>query len=301
MTSSAMRRELEIDEAAWLDLVSRSPHATVFVTRQWLTCFGDSFERRAVANKDGRYVAGFVLQRHSGVVGNVGLTPYQGLVAPVEESGSLGAAERAAVEALSRSLAAEGTVGRIRCQPGLLDLKPFVWSGAQLALSLTHQVPPMPAEQCWEHLAPQVRGHVRRGDRHGLEQMAADDVAQLRELVLATFTPWFDADAEFAGLSEAVRRGLVSVEVAVLANQVQGAIAVCHGAATDHYLLSGRRSDAVSGVVPWLLWSSLSSAVNRGRGFDFEGSMLPGVSQFYDQFRGVLTPVAELVLGDTVT
>lgn len=288
----------DIDEAAWLDLVERSQHATVFVTPEWIACFGDSFQRSAVADADGRYVAGFVAQRRGVTVGNVGITPYQGLVAPVTGTGALGAAERKAAECLAQTVIIGGARGRIRCQPGLLDLKPLVWAGAELSLRLTHQMDWMPPERCWDHVAPQIRGHVRRGDRHGLTRVRTDDVEQLRELVLATFTPWFDVETEFAGVTQAVRRGLMTIEMALHDGQVQGAIAICHGADTDHYLLSGRNPGATSGVIPWLIWSSLSTAMSQGKKFDFEGSMLPGVSQFYDQFRGTLTPMAELVLAE---
>lgn len=291
-----MHLEEDVDDVAWGELVRRSSHATMFVTSEWLACFGDRFQRSAAIDANGRYIAGFVAQREGATIGNVGITPYQGLVVPVTPAGALAPAERAAADCLAGEIVKDGVRGRIRCQPGLLDLKPLVWAGAQLSLRLTHQLAPMPPERCWDQLAPQVRGHVRRGERHGLTRVRTGDVEPLRELVVATFSPWFDVDAEFAGLAQAVRRGLVSVEMALDRGEVQGAIAICHGAETDHYLLSGRRRGAVSGVIPWLIWSSLRTAMSQGRSFDFEGSMLPGVSQFYDQFRGTLTPVAELVI-----
>jgi hypothetical protein len=39
-----------------------------------------------------------------------------------------------------------------------------------------------------------------------------------------------------------------------------------------------------------ILWKELERAINSGKSFDFEGSMLPGVDKFYSRFKGTKTP-----------
>ena len=39
-----------------------------------------------------------------------------------------------------------------------------------------------------------------------------------------------------------------------------------------------------------ILWNEIKASIESGRSFDFEGSMIPGVDQFFKRYRGTKTP-----------
>jgi len=71
------------------------------------------------------------------------------------------------------------------------------------------------------------------------------------------------------------------------------------GIGFSHYLAGGIRADARRG--PMELWSRvlfdrmIRDSHQRGLTFDFEGSMLPGVEQFFRGWGGVRMPIWRVI------
>ena len=70
---------------------------------------------------------------------------------------------------------------------------------------------------------------------------------------------------------------------------------VIHDSRYSYYLLGG--SDAElrgSGAMSAVIWAAIEDAARRRTGFDFEGSMLPGVERFFRAFGGVPQAVSRV-------
>lgn len=67
------------------------------------------------------------------------------------------------------------------------------------------------------------------------------------------------------------------------------AVYIVRDAFTCYNLLNGRIPDEpIGGAVALLLWEAIKDAGKSGLSFDFEGSMLPGVHEFFRSFGGEL-------------
>lgn len=57
-----------------------------------------------------------------------------------------------------------------------------------------------------------------------------------------------------------------------------------------YLLATGRKLHSHSGAVPLLIWQALKDLKHAKRQFDFEGSVMPGVEQFFRSFGGQMRP-----------
>lgn len=63
---------------------------------------------------------------------------------------------------------------------------------------------------------------------------------------------------------------------------------------TEYYLLGGRKGDSGASAHALLLDHAISHAISRGRKFDFEGSMHPGIANFFQSFGATPEPFLQL-------
>lgn len=74
------------------------------------------------------------------------------------------------------------------------------------------------------------------------------------------------------------------------ADGVQAILLVVWDDRTMYYLIGGRRHTDSKHGTDLLLWQAIGDAGRRGLAFDFEGSMIRGVNQFFQKFGADLTP-----------
>jgi hypothetical protein len=71
---------------------------------------------------------------------------------------------------------------------------------------------------------------------------------------------------------------------------IQAILLVVWDSTTTYYLIGGRRQTDSRHGTNLLLWQAIADAAQRGHAFDFEGSMIQGVNQFFQKFGAELTP-----------
>jgi hypothetical protein len=185
--------------------------------------------------------------------------------------------------------------------PGIPDCLPFHWAGYSQCTFYTnwHRDLSSP-ELLWSNFLKETRAEIRKAQDR-VEVVVSNDVERLCDLHELTFT----------------QQGLkVPRERAFLRRIVEGAISKGHARivfAMDeqsnahavnlivfdhrsaHYLIGG--SDArhrTSGAASLLVWDAIQFAARTCKLFDFEGSMVEGISRFFRGFNPESIPISHV-------
>lgn len=83
-----------------------------------------------------------------------------------------------------------------------------------------------------------------------------------------------------------------------LSGNVHSCIYLVYDEAICYYLLGASDSEfRSSGAQTFLLWEAIQFAAKHSKVFDFEGSMVEGIENFFRQFGGICTPYYEIRKG----
>ena len=303
-----LRPLAEPEYGMWDAFVGRSPQGTLFHSTLWLEASNVPFKLFGCFREDellGGFAASLTGSRAAGHP-HPSLTPYLGLM--LSKTGgkyvtSLSSNKWITAE-FARLLKAEFNSLQFRCPPEIVDLQPFIWEGYQTGLRYTYRLPVSDLDA--------VLNNMDRGRRYALATAGRDGV------VVEDGAPFDDvmrlSEKTFArqGLQASFRDAAFRFHSA-LADAGQ-----CRG-----FLARGRNGDPIAGI--WIAWDEKRSyllisgyddgvASRNGAAlavwhaikftceelalpeFDFEGSMIPGVEQFFRKFGATLTPTYTLSL-----
>ena len=185
--------------------------------------------------------------------------------------------------------------------PGIPDWLPFHWAGYSELTAYTNWYRDLSSpEFLWESFLKETRAEIRKAQKL-VEVVVSNDVDRLCDLHELTFVQ--------QGLSPPRER-------AFLRRVVEGALCKGHGRivfAVDakgnthavnlivfddrsaHYLIGG--SDTryrTSGAASLLVWDAIQFAASVSKLFDFEGSMVEGISRFFRGFNPESVPVSHI-------
>ena len=295
---------LESDQfLQWDEFVKNSPQGTLFSSSKWLTAAGDT-HIYGVFQKD-RLVAGLPINVRKLPFGMLSaehppLTPYLGVLHEPGESKYVKkiTREKEIHRALSQVLKSEFTLVRFNFFPGDVDLQPFVWGGYLSAIRYTYWLDIRDLDRVWDDMEKRRRNDIARAERDQITVKRSTDFEQIFSLVEKTFerqqmTASFRVSAERyhqVQLSENSCMGFIAHDAD------ENAIAVVY-LVWDHrrayYLLGGYDPEkGHTGASALAMWQAIQYA-SRELGlaqFDFEGSMVPAVEQFFRKFGGQLVP-----------
>lgn len=298
-------RRLEPAEwASWNDWVHGHPEGTLFHTTRWLERVGQDLQV-FVLEEEGRILAGAALasRRKFGVAGwhVPPYTPCYGpLVQPSDKAqrGSAATEERTWLEELLDGLPAVAHADFI-LPPGHHDPLPWHWRGWQSSVRITYQV---------AGSLPDYLGNiVKRKAAYLRKLQTMVEQGELQVLVDHEVGPVLDMWArtaehkEFSHRDE-VLRGLFSnpaddfwlcVRILDREGGMLGGSVLAYDHRCAWNLVNGVRRD-VDGVLRQinmlLMDAGIRHCLERGMTFDFEGSMLPGVGDFYTIMGGRQVP-----------
>jgi hypothetical protein len=290
----------------WDALVDRSPHGTVFHNSWWLEAARSRFQ--ILVCRYGRgIVAGIpicrVHRRGVRLLQRPALTPYLGPVVDVPEADPIGATSqaltRAAGEALAKAIAdfdlLEYDVG-----PNAPDLQPFLWHGYRAERGHTFVVPSAtPPEQALQRISRKQRARI--SNRHGLVVECGADFDSFFAVQRKTFaykrTPVpFTEEYAHDLWSTACGRGCAAIYLARAAEgRVAAGLCVVHDRRFSYQLMAGVDPELRSlGAGPLLGWTALQDALRAHRGYDFEGSVFPGVAAYFRSMGATAVPIHTL-------
>jgi hypothetical protein len=189
-----------------------------------------------------------------------------------------------------------------RLSPGFEHWLPFRWAGFSLNPRLTYQISPAAEAVLWDNLDAKVRTDVRKAQEKSALQISStistEEIFQLYSKVfernggeLPMSRPWFehfDSRLRPSGVARALAARTESGELAAMVYLVQDerrCYLFLTGIAPEH-----KKTSALT----LLIWQAILETTKHGKVFDFEGSILPAVENFFRGFGGTQVPFFEV-------
>lgn len=309
MGSSGVRCEFltPAQYGEWDALVDRSPHGTVFHYSWWLGIAAERLDILAVREKNGALCGGIPLttRKRAGLTlfHAPPLTPFLGPifdVARIDDPCARLHLMRSTGELLARELP---RFDSFRCMVGALgpDLQGFLWAGFRAELAYTFR---FPASRSLEEIESQVtRTHLQKlakAKRLGLFVTRNDDIQAFANLCKIGSVHdgrlLYPQELPIRLWSAALRREKSAFYIARSSDSTPiAALLTVHDAKTTYQIVSA--FDPAKRDLPGsylLLWTALQETLEANRDFDFEGSALRGVEQYYRKWGPAAVPVWRL-------
>ena len=290
---------------AWDALVDTSPHGTVFHYSWWLEITADRFEILVVRDSNGLLLGGIPLPRvrRSGLdlVHSPPLTPYLGPI--FDLSGATNTCDRLHLmrlwgEVLARRIR---SFDSFRCMAGASgpDLQGFLWAGFLVRLAYTFR---FPAECSTDSIvAGMTRTHAQnltKAERLGVTVTRDQDVDVLIALNNMTFerqriVPGYSSDLVRRLWTAAHSRGKAHIYLVQTREGLPAAaLLTVNDNRTTYQIVSGLNWDLRNVQGGSLAqWRAIQDALPAGRAFDFEGSAIRGVEDYYRRWGATAVPV----------
>jgi hypothetical protein len=298
-------RMLDVAEYdTWDRFVSESPQGTLFHKSSWLAASGEPVAIYGYF-VDQKLRAGLPVVRKRGfagvgVAGHPWLTPYLG---PIFSPNQAKYVKRLAVEkkigrALASQIASDFHVAKLKFSPGVADLQPFLWEGFSSGVRYTYILDISNLDDAWQRMDDKCRNDIRRSEKDGVHIIPADSFDQVLTLVEKTFERQ-GQQAAFRAVAASYNRLLEQKK------QCQGFLAknadakliavvyIVWDEKRSYYLLGGYDSEnSHHGASAAAMWQAIKFTKEQLglQEFDFEGSMIEPVEQFFRGFGGRLTP-----------
>lgn len=185
--------------------------------------------------------------------------------------------------------------------PEIPDWLPFYWAGFSQRTSYTNWHRDLSdTDAIWRGLLDGTRWEIRKAQKR-VEIVVSDDVEKLCEVHEQTFAHQGLLPPRERSFLRTVVEGALSAGHGriVFARDERGNIHAVNFIVFDersaHYLIGG--SDArfrASGAASLLVWDAIQFAARNAKLFDFEGSMVEGISRFFRGFNPELVPVSHI-------
>ena len=298
-------RPLKVSEYnVWDRFVLQSPQGSLFALSDWLQSSGEEPVIFGCFRGD-NLVAGLPLTCRTLKFGlRVGahppLTPYLGILFK-ENTGKYVtriSAEKEMSKAIAHKLKEEFAAINFNFPPAVVDLQPFIWEGFSSGVRYTYIISLDDMERVWTEMEDTRRNDIRRAEKDGIY---VNDEAKFEEL-FALVEKTFQRQkmeirfrtAAFRYNSMLEKKGWCRSFVARDKDGVPIAgVYIIWDWNRSYYLLGGYDpKHSHHGATALAMWTAIRFTKEElGLSeFDFEGSMVPQVEQFFRKFGGRLTP-----------
>jgi hypothetical protein len=247
----------------------------------------------------GGFAAGLLEHQSAGQPHSM-LTPYLGILYPQTDAKYVTriSNEKEIAAAFAAFLKEEFESVQFRFVPEVIDVQPFIWEGFDAGVRYTYRLSLESLKTVLANMDLRCRNTITSAEREGIQietGVTFDDVMKLSEL---TFQRQ-GQEATFRPIAERVEIVLRKAGrcMGFLARQPDGtalgAVWIVWDEKRAYYLLGGYNSTAKSNkALALTLWRAIQFTALELKlsQFDFEGSMVPPIEQFFRKFGGTLTP-----------
>lgn len=288
----------------WDCFVESSPQGTLFSTSSWLSASGQRFSIYGVL-QNGRLIAGIPVAHRVLPLGvksaeHPPLTPYLGVLHEPSEAKYVKriTREKEIHRAIAMQLKQDFGNIRFNFHPGETDLQPFIWEGYSSDVRYTYRMPLDDISRVWDEMEKRRRNDIHRAERDGVVVEKSVDFEDFFSLVEKTFERQ-SMQAGFRATAIRYDQLLSSSnqrQIFIAKDDARAPIAGVYLVWDQHrayYLLGGYDPESGhTGASAIAMWEAIQFAANELKlaQFDFEGSMVPAVEQFFRKFGGTLTP-----------
>lgn len=179
----------------------------------------------------------------------------------------------------------------------ILDTQPFFWKKFKVISQYTYRIPLKKSEEeIWATFSAERRKNIKKIGFDGFKVMQIEDYSKVRQIFIETLlakgisvkTELTDRILfDFATKDNSICFGVIGEN-----NELFGASFFIYDRNCIYSVLSGYvKQFKHHGIIPATIWEGIKFGKQIGLSyFDFEGSMLPGVENFFRGFGGELTP-----------
>lgn len=289
---------------SWNALVERSPHGTVFHYSWWLEATGQDFQILGCWDREGQLQSGIPLPRKKKAGLNLyhapPLTPYLGPIFDVTACGSVRDklyVMRSQGEALANAIDGFDSFSQI-AGTDAPDFQGFMWAGFHVEAGYTFRFEAgTTADQAWNEIARTHRQKLKpeRGEETIVD--ISDDISILVELNRSTFSRQnrsvpYSEDMVHSLFRAASGRRSGQLYVARDSNKTPlASLFVVSDHRASYQIISGVDWNARNSSAGHMTtWRAIADALEAGRAFDFEGSRIRGVEQYYRRWGAPAKP-----------
>lgn len=281
----------------------QQPSFPLFLSGDWMDAVtGGKWD--VVLEERGGEVLGslvFYLSNRKGfsLIGMPPLTPYSGLWLKYPEGQKYNTRlsyEKEIVQSLISKLPASDRF-EMHFHPSIINWQPFHWQGFEQSTRYTYMLDAsLTREEIFEGFKENIRREIRKAEKE-LRISVSDDIKQIydlkkksyqtggRTLHLSAEIPW-----KIQELCKASGSGKILIASDDHEN-IHAGICIVWDNTTCYYLFGASEpAYKSSGAMSLLLWEAIKMAGAMGRSFDFEGSMVEPVEQFFRAFGGRQVP-----------
>lgn len=182
--------------------------------------------------------------------------------------------------------------------PDFQNWLPFYWRGFRQTTYYTYRFPDIRRpDRLFQSFRSSTRNHIRVAERaYRLEE--SDDLATfyvLNEMTFEGQSTKIPYDLAYLkkmeDLLQTRKWSKLLLAYSEERERYEAGIYLVRDQQTAYLLASGRHPESGSGAVPLLIWQALKQLSKEGvEQFDFEGSVIPGIEQFFRSFGAELTP-----------
>jgi len=298
-------RTLTEDEfSLWDELVDGASNGTIFHKTFWLKASGREFVIYGYF-KGGELFAGIPLTYHRKwgfkIATQPALTPYSGIIFKNLDTKYVNrlSQEKMISCETAKVLKQKNNLIKFNFPPGSPDLQPFIWEGFSTGIRYTYIISlESSLEDIWNSMDNRRRNDIRKAERDGLIIIPSDDFTQTFKLVEKTFARQ-TKDIQFKKNAFSYNKILgqrKQCKSFLTKNKDGEAIAVVYiiwDNQRSYYLLGGYDTErSHHGASALAMWEAIkfSKEILKLKEFDFEGSMIPQVEQFFRKFGGKFIP-----------
>ena len=294
-------RCLEKCEFGAFDELARK-HGTLFNSLDWLTLFGNKIKILGIFEDGGEMIGGFSFyqERHWGlkIIRSAPFTPTCGPFIAVKALNPVAIIEsrRKVLECIVEYLKNEAaSVVMFPLDQKIVDALPFFWGDYKVVPNFTYIIDlSISLSNIKKNMSSAQRNHIAKAKKDGLIVQKTNDMAIVRDLVLATFTRQ-NKSLDIQALDAILFRYANDLNCyAYTTYRSDTPIATCfvvHNNEIAYNLLAGYKTEQRHhGAGPLAVFEAIKHAQDIGiRKFDFEGSVIPAIETYFRGFGGELT------------
>ncbi len=275
---------------------------SVFTTPEWLDIYSEQLTLFGIYNESEIIIGTFFLyqEKRKGIayLTNPPYTPHIGLnyLNPAEKRHQQYSITKKILEVLAQFIDSNcKTFAYLSLAPEIIDSQPFTWRQFNVVPNYTYQMDLLLSEaELLEAMSPKKRNAYKKAIKDGIQTKQIDDLTILKTLITNTFErkqknidlQLIDAILfQFANTNN-------SFCFCAYENETPVAAAFCiYFNQKCYYLLSGYNSNNKhNGAGIMAVYAAMLHAKKLGLSiFDFEGSMLPEVEDYFREFGGQIT------------
>jgi len=291
----------EDEFSLWDRFVDESPKGTLFHKSFWLKASGREFIIYA-HSEGGELFAGIALTYNTKfgfkMASHPTLTPYSGILFRKQDTKYVTriSQEKEISQKIARRLKEDFRAVNFKFSPGSIDLQPLIWEGFSPSVGYTYIINlDKSLDEIWKSMEDKRRNDIRKAERDGISVVPSDDFEWTLSLVEKTFArqdirAGYRVSAAFSYNSTLKERNLCKSFLARDKDGDYTAVAyIVWDNKRSYYLLGGydpkRRHHGASALAIWEAIKFTKEQLGL-REFDFEGSMMPKIEQFFRKFGG---------------